>query len=439
MHDRADWYSGEMLGLPVPAHAAALRDGGVGWLTDAFRAAGALGYDNRVAAITRFEERLGGGTGRKLLLSVDYERPDPALPADLFVKFSRDYDDDFRDSLKSQMAPEVQLALLSRAPDFPATVARCMYADLHAPSGTGVLITERIGFGEGGIEPAYEKCRDHELPEPLAHYRALLTAVARLAGGHKAGRMPAIARYFPFAPERIAFMAPIPYSAEQLQRRVERYAAFAARHPQLLPEHIRTSDFLAGLSAAIPRVLAHEAAIKAFLHGDPRLIALCHWNANVDNGWFWRDADGELACGLLDWGGVGQMSVALALYGALSGAEPELWDAHLDELLATFAAEYRRSGGPEVTAGELKLHLQLMTAIMGLAWLLDAPAVIQKEIPDLGTAESRFDPRFRSNETARMRLHMITMFLHQWAKQDLGAVLERFLRDQRLAAPVAAS
>lgn len=439
MDERGDWFPGDMLGLAVPAHAAALRDGGVAWLTDAFRAAGALGYDNRVAAITRFEERLGGGTGRKLLLSVAYAKPDPALPTDLFVKFSRDYDDDFRDSLKSQMGPEVQFALLSRAPDFPATVARCLYADLHAASGTGVLITERIGFGQGGVEPAYEKCLDHELPEPLAHYRALLTAVARLAGGHKAGRVPdGVARHFPFELERIAFMAPIPYSAEQLQRRVARYAEFTARHPQLLPAHVRAPDFLAGLSAAIPRVLAHEAAIKAFLHDDPRLIALCHWNANVDNGWFWRGAGGKLECGLLDWGGVGQMSVALALYGALSGAEPELWDAHLDELLATFAIEYRRSGGPEVAADELKLHLQLMTAIMGLAWLMDAPAVIEKALPGLAADANRFDAAFRSNETARMRLHMITMFLHQWAKQDLGAVLERFLRDQRLT-PAAAS
>ena len=424
---RPDWFPGDRLGLQVPAHAEALREGGCAWLTGAFRAAGALGADNSVARITQFEEKLGGGTGRKLLLSVEYAAPGP--PTELFVKFSRDYDDDFRDSLRSQMDPEVQFALLSRAPDFPVAVARCMYADLHAGSGTGVLITERIPFGQGGIEPAYEKCLDDELPEPLAHYKALLKAVARLAGAHKAGAIPpSVAQDFPFDLSRLSLMDPFRYSAEQLQRRVERIAEFAADFPQLLPENVREPAFLARVSAEIPRFVAHEAEIRAFLHSDPDLIALCHWNANVDNGWFWRTPEGELDCGLLDWGGVNQLCVAMALYGALSGAEPELWADHLDELLATFVAAYRANGGPSVGVGKLKLHLQLMTAVMGLAWLMDAPAVVRKEIPNLAEIESRKDPRFRRNENARMRLHMITMFLDQWATQDFGAVLDGFLQ-----------
>jgi len=428
---RPDWFAGDMLGLEVPAHAAALRDGGSAWLTRAFRAAGALGDDNRVVAITQCEERLGGGTGRKLLLAVEYAHPGP--PAELFVKFSRDYDDDFRDGLRSQMEPEVLLALLSRDPGFPVAVARCMYADLHAESGTATLVTERIPFGQGGIEPAYEKCLDYELPEPLAHYKALLKAVARLAGAHKAGAVPeAVAKHFPFDLDRLALMAPTRYDAGQLQRRLARFGGFAEAYPQLVPEKLRDRDFLARASADIPRFLAHEPAIRAFLHGDPDLIALCHWNANVDNGWFWREADGELACGLLDWGGVGQMSVAFALYGSLSGAEPEIWERHLDALLAHFAAEYRAGGGPAVAVAKLKRHLLLMTAMMGLTWLMDAPAVIEKEIPDLPTIEGRDDPRFRGNENARMRLHMITMFLNVWASFDLGAALDAFL-----AGPVA--
>src|ERR1700751_3380556 len=78
---RPDWFPGDMLGLQVPAHAAALREGGCAYLTEAFRAAGALGGDNSVVAVTHFEEKLGGGTGRKLLLSVEYATPGP--PTDL--------------------------------------------------------------------------------------------------------------------------------------------------------------------------------------------------------------------------------------------------------------------------------------------------------------------------------------------------------------------
>src|SRR5438093_980510 len=87
------WVTGDTLGLQMPAHAAALRDGGADFLTAAFRAMGALAPDNRVTRITQFEECPGGSTGRKLLLSVDYETPAANLHRELFVKFSRDFDD----------------------------------------------------------------------------------------------------------------------------------------------------------------------------------------------------------------------------------------------------------------------------------------------------------------------------------------------------------
>ena len=91
-----DWVRGDSLGLDIPAHGEALRAGGPAFLTQAFRAAGAIPLDNRVTAITAFREIAGGSTGRKLLLSVHYERPSPELHTELFVKFSRDFDDPLR-------------------------------------------------------------------------------------------------------------------------------------------------------------------------------------------------------------------------------------------------------------------------------------------------------------------------------------------------------
>jgi hypothetical protein len=67
------------------------------FLTNAFRAAGALAADNRVSEITQFEECPGRSTGRKLLLSVDYEKPAPNLFNRPFMKFSRDFDDAIRE------------------------------------------------------------------------------------------------------------------------------------------------------------------------------------------------------------------------------------------------------------------------------------------------------------------------------------------------------
>jgi hypothetical protein len=424
-----DWVQGDNLGLPIPAHAAALREGGAAFLTQAFRAAGTLAADNAVARVTQFEDCPGGSTGRKLWLAVAYDQPADDLPTQLFVKFSRDFDDAIRDRAKNQLEPEVRLALLSRTPGFPIAVPACLFADYHHESGTGILITQRIGFGQAGIEALHEKCRDYEIAQPLQHYRALLKALARLAGTHKAGGLGAdIAAQFPFDAEQAATSDRIRYTEQQLLNRVSRYSDFATKHPQLLPANIRDAAFVTQLKRDVPRFLQHELVIRQFLHGRPEFIALCHWNANIDNAWFRRNAQGELECGLMDWGRVGQMSIALALFGALSAAEIELWNQHLGELLTLFAKEFQRCGGPVLDVRELQNHLLLFVALMGLAWLMDAPALIEAQIADLASIESRRDPRFNAIETARVQLHMMTTVLNLWQTRDFGAMLDRFLQ-----------
>jgi hypothetical protein len=56
---------------------------------------------------------------------------------------------------------------------------------------------------------------------------------------------------------------------------------------------------------------------------------------------------------------------------------------------------------------------------------MDAPALIEARIPDLETIESRRDPRFSANETARTQLHMMTNVLTLWRTRDFGADLAR--------------
>ena len=70
-----------------------------------------------------FDEVPGGSTGRKVLLTVEYDKP-CRTHTDLFVKFSRDFDNPIRDRGKTQMEPEVRFASLSRATGFPDRGAR---------------------------------------------------------------------------------------------------------------------------------------------------------------------------------------------------------------------------------------------------------------------------------------------------------------------------
>ncbi|HEX2212557.1 MAG TPA: hypothetical protein VHH12_03685 [Mycobacterium sp.] len=417
-----DWVRGDATGLSFPAHPGAFAVAGPAFLTEAFHCYGMLDRGNRVTAVDRFEVVGGGSTGRKAVLTVRYAQPAPHT--DLFVKFSRDFDDPVRDVGRTQMESEVRFARLACAPGFPIAVPATQFADYHRESGTGLLISQRIPFGEQGIERQYHKCLDYEMPAPREHYRALLTAVARLAGTERAGRLPAdLAAGSPVDLQAATVGERAALRPDQLARRLGRLAEFVERHPGLFSENIRAAGFLAGVTAQAPALLRRESDIWRHLADAVDYLALCHWNANVDNAWFWRTADGKLRCGLMDWGCVSRMNVAMAIWGSLSGAETALWDDDLDDLLAMFCEEVSRSGGPALDAAVLERHLVLYATLMGVSWLLDVPALIRKRLPDAGPHTTRYDPRIKDDEGVRAPLQMLTNVLNLWETRGGTTVL----------------
>jgi hypothetical protein len=420
------WVTGDATGLAIPADPATLREAGAEFLTTAIRRFGLLAADNKVTRVSRFEECGGGSTGRKALLDVEYERPQPGLRTELFVKFSRDLDNPRRDRGKSQMELEVSFAALSVRTDLPIAVPVCAFADYHRESCTGMLLTERIAYGTGSVEPHYDKCLDYSMPNALEHYEALLSSVARLAGSQRAGRLPdSVPEQFRFDPSKVGVGERIRSSPTELAERVRLLAAFAQQHPGLLPAHLREQEFTDRMLAEVTGIAASEDAVMALLHGAQDHVALCHWNANVDNAWFWRNDTGALECGLMDWGCVSVMNVAMALWGALCGAETSVWDEQLDGLLSHFAREYHCAGGPLVDPAELLRQLMLYAAVMGVRWLLDVPSSLRAAVPDLRDVPDRFDARIRDNESARAQLLMLTNFLNLWATRGVGRLPAR--------------
>jgi hypothetical protein len=424
--ETADTVRGDACGIAIPAHPQALERAGAAWLTEAFRAYGAIAPDNAVTAITRCAPCLAGNSGEKLLLSVAYARPQPGLHTDLFVKFSRHFGDAFRDRRRHELAGEVRLAGLSRLPAFPIPVAKPYFADFDRETGTGLLITQQIAFGEGGIEPLRPKNLDHELANPLAYYSATITALARLAAAHQSGRLsPQADEAFPFDADAAMAELAIPYDRAALLGKVEAIGGFVASHPWLLTDAASPADFIARFERDALRLLDRQAAVQRFLYADPRFIALTHWNTHIDNAWFWRDGTGVLQCGLLDWGMVRQMNFAIGLWGGLSGAMPRFLERHLADLLALFVGELRANGGPPIETGELRLRFDLSVAMIGLALLADAPALVRARLPEIAEATSLTDPILRTNQVGNGFLHTFAAFLAVWAQADFAASLER--------------
>jgi hypothetical protein len=357
---------------------------------------------------------------------VTYETSDPGLPEHLFVKFSRDLDNEARDRGKRQMESEVRFGLLSQIPDFPVAVPTCLFAEYNLESGSGLLISERIQFGTAGVEPHHPKARDYEVPDLLEHYDALVTALARLAGSHRAGRFPAdVMAHFEPRPAKATSRRPAPTTPDLVRERVAAYADFATRYPHLLPATIRSDAFLAELLREAPRSIEHADALRAATREGARgLIAFCHWNANIDNAWFWRDDAGELACGLMDWGNVGQMNLVTALVSCLTFAEPDFVIEHLDHLLGVFARVFADAGGGHLDAGALKLAFARHVVAGGLLWPLGAVPLLERHVADLASVTNRFDPRIAQDEFPRTQLHLLTTYLMLWRHFDARSVID---------------
>lgn len=414
---------GDAMGVDFPTSVDAFHAAGAGFLTHALRATGALSPDNAVVEIVAVQEFFGGGMGRKLWLDVRYARAEEGLHAALFAKFTREFGDPLRDLFSPVMEPEVRFALLSRAPDFPVRVPTCYFGDYSAATQSGLLITERVPYGRDGIAPLQDKCLDYAMADPLDHYRALTRAMAALAAHHRAGRFgTAVDGAFPFDRAAIEAQPMIPFDGAELAVKLARLRRFATQAPQLLPASVRGGDFLDAFCRDALVVLEREAALRAHVNGQDDMIALCHWNMNVDNAWFWRDGD-SLQCGLLDWGGVAQMNLAMAFVGMTCAAETDFLAAHEAELIELLLADYRAAGGPAIDRQAFLTALKLSIALTGVAWMLDAPALVEAEIPDLAQVEDRFDPRLRDRFLPRAQLQLMTVFLDSWRRLDIGAAI----------------
>jgi hypothetical protein len=423
---RVDFVRGDATGLQIPAHIEALRGAGEVFLTDALRAFGTLEPDNAVARITRFEPCTSGSTGGKVFLDLEYAYPQPGLRGDLFVKFSRDFDSAFRDRRRGELEAEIRIAELARLPAFPVASPKAAFADFHHASGTGLIISEQIPFGKAPVEPQHHKCLDQDLERPLDYYRATLTALARLAAADRCGQLsPEVDRLFPYDAAKEIADDPIPFTEDQMRELVRRYGVFVERYPRLMPPHLRTPAFLAKMETDALHFMRHEGAAKRFMQSNPDLIALTHFNTQIDNAWFWRDDQGVLTCGLFDWQRARRTNIACGIWGGMCGAGLAIWDNHLDDLLTLFTDTLRAGGGPSLDIGEIKLHLDMYAAVGGLALgMIECPALVMEQLPEAAHADGQSDPVFRKSEAARSFLHSFTAMLNYWESRDFSRTVD---------------
>merc|ERR1712187_278100 len=88
-------------------------------------------------------------------------------------------------------------------------------------------------------------------------------------------------------------------------------------------------------------------------------VGASHVNLQADNAYFWKDEYGDLACGVLDWGGFGRSAFAVRFIGCLSGADAPVLLAHEEGIIRCFVDEYHRCGGPKLSLEEMLMRFRL--------------------------------------------------------------------------------
>ena len=69
--------------------------------------------------------------------------------------------------------------------------------------------------------------------------------------------------------------------------------------------------------------------------------------------------------------------------------------------------------------------------MLGLALMMDVPALVLSRLPEAVSAPGPLDPVLHKNEVARSFLHVFTAFLNLWETHDFGASLDRLLERGR--------
>jgi len=442
---------GKIYGIEFPFDGAGLQKMGITWLTKAFHAAGSIPVDNKVKVLKNVKEYVGGGNCAKLTFDVEYETEASNLHTQLFAKVPWPHEGKTKsDRMTSSLYQsgselceiDTSRLLESRLP-FP--IPRYYFGDCSDETSNWILITERVPFGATigpmRFDPAYDKMKDWELQgNAQEYYYLLIRKGAKMAGMDKAATLAArvvMDSFFPsgFRPQADWGMKPessgLP--ASEFKMKLKMGVDFVSGTGKaLFPAACTTPEFVAKYRKVLATINAYTAESNWWCSRNPDYVAWCHGNLNVDNVYFWRDADNVLDVGVLDWGGASSGSVGAKLWWWLYCCEYDFLNEHLGSMLECFITEYENNGGPRLEKEELRWQFILAALNQAVGLLGAVPQIYRmcskKEWP---TITDRKDPRISLNVDGKNTLRVyigtfinICNMIHDW---DIEKQLDKWV------------
>ncbi len=89
-----------------------------------------------------------------------------------------------------------------------------------------------------------------------------------------------------------------------------------------------------------------------------------------------------------------------------------------------FVGEYAAAGGPGLDPEELIRQLLRYATVMGVSWLLGAPARLRAGLGEPAPELTRFHPTIAGDESLRAPLQMLVNVLWLWRTREVAALLQ---------------
>jgi len=191
-----------------------------------------------------------------------------------------------------------------------------------------------------------------------------------------------------------------------------------ARH--CFPKELVAEPYLKKFFTEAKEMGKYCAEMAYYTRVVPEYFSLCHPNAQVDNAWYWKNEDGVVQCGLLDWGGVNHSAIPVCLGNGWIGAEPEMMDEHEDGLIQAFIDEYAKITGFTFEHRNLWMHIKMAQASVLYGCFCNVGTLISKTVDKKAwpSIKSRRDPQINDNFLARCYFVQVEMFLAMWRKRS---------------------
>lgn len=459
---------GMFYNINFPFSAELLHKMGPVWLTQAFHSAGTLDKQNRVTQVILDQRAItAGNNGAKFLFEVRYADQTPDLHTKLFAKAPYPMTPATKtDRLSSSVYKqpmdfgELNTYRLLES-KFPFKIPKFYFGDISNETSNFILICEALQYKELDgvnkevqlkpyeIEGPYEKCKDYELRgDPKEYYMLLCQQMAKMGAVHKTGKLcsdevedrsfKSLSIVASIEDPRAWGVNPSGSTGEDprtLSKKIEsgyRFIADTARalYPQYVTEHTFEQKF----TTALMTVSAYRAELNYWKHMHPDYNAMGHQNLNIDNAYFWRDEDGNLDCGVLDWGGFMQSCVGHKLWWLMNCGDFDHIQSNFADYLDTFITTYAGHGGPMLDFERLR-KMVIITALENFfQMILAIPNSLKMcSAKEFLTIESFRDPRIAGDidgkSTLRTTVNVINNGIRVLQEMQGAELLDDWIRD----------